>query len=157
MTPFLFACFSRIWGGGFYFEINENRLPYDILRKVCQFLYGGLGGWVLTHDWKLSIACSILFWIGEKPNWTPLIDELSRLKPRKDHLFLRMALRGFVYGFGCTCLGYFNPNLFVFSFMAIVFPISAYIGYKQDRFNQHATMELMRGFLFGLPVILLAY
>lgn len=154
MTPFIFAFFSRIWGGGFYFEIKGSRLPYDILRKVCQFSYGGLGGWVLTHDWKLSLACAILFWVGEKPNWTPLVDEVSGLKPRKPHLFPRLALRGLIYGGGCALLAYFNPNLIVFAFMGIVFPLSSYIGYRQDRFDKHATMELMRGFLFGLPFIL---
>ena len=176
LIPIWFAFFQRIWGGGFYFEVNGSRLPYDVLRKVSQFAYGFIAGLHLTGDWKIAIATSILFWLGEKPNWTPLIDEISGKKLEEDFLMPRMSMRGFVYGLLCTlipfvCLAinhFWNTelpiymSLIAFSFMAIAFPFTAWFAYRKQKHShtdddKHALMELSRGFVFGVFIALAGY
>jgi hypothetical protein len=166
LIPIWFAFFSRIWGGGFLFYVKGSKLPYDILRKVSQFAYGFIAGYYLTRDWKIAIATSILFWLGEKPNWTPLIDEISGKKLEEEHLMPRLAMRGFVYGLGCTLLpvachflGYtVYISLIAFSFMAIAFPFTAWFAYRKQKYyhtddDKHVVMELSRGFVFGVFIL----
>jgi len=162
----LFALFSRIWGGGCYFEVKDSRKLYDILRKICQFSYGAIAGFILTQDWVVALVCSLLFWLGEKPNWTPLINEVSGLVPQRKYLAAAMGIRGLVWASLINVFAlilWFTPlethwELLAFNWMIVAFPLAAYWGYRwQQKYTQpddrHAFMEWSRGGLFACFLI----
>jgi hypothetical protein len=152
----LCAFFSRIWGGGFLFLIKDSKLPYAILRKICQFAYGFCLGFLVSDDWRVWVLCSPLFWVGEKPNWTPLFDEISGLATRNKHLYLRMAWRGLLYSAPCFLLIGLDERVLFIASMAIAFPLSGIIGYKiAHGLDKHATTELLRGAIMGVLIITL--
>ncbi len=146
------SIFSRIWGGERY---GTTGWRYKIVRLTAQFGTGAYLGYIVDPDNPvLMIASSILYYLGEKPAWTPLIDEVSRLSPQKDYLPLRMAWRGIKWTGLVSCLGFAQlyyydtaPTYFLLLLMGVAFPLSAYTGYRWQTLmrDKHAFMEYARG------------
>lgn len=155
-------------------DIDINYDIYKIFRKICQFSYGFLTGWVLSGSLILSALTSVLFWLGEKPSWRGVFNEISGAKIEEEFLPLRLMFRGFTW---VTCITftsswwkylpavlgwgvvyYLNPIMLGFMFMAPAFALSAYWGYRwQSYFDKHAFVEWTRPILFGLGVLGVAY
>ena len=165
---------SRMQGGGLSFgdrEFKHIELPfmddddailfdvsaYGFLRKFVTFFYGFTLGFVVSDDWRVWFATSICWWLGEKPSWRKLFNEVSGVTIEEDFLFSRCMFRGALWAVpSVVFLAWFDANiLFLFS-MSLAFPVSMYWGYrKQAYFDKHAFTELSRGALMGAALILL--
>ena len=137
-------------GGGF-----KKLQKYKI---IFQFGYGAIAAYILGAPLYLIPAASILFWLGEKPSWRQFFNELSGLEPEQDYLFMRGMLRGMVWSIPAILtipeyIYYNSYSMIGFIAMTIVFPVSAYIGYRWLHFkDQHQATELIRPLLFGVAL-----
>ena len=137
---------DRVRGGG----LHINHPIYNIYRKICQFAYGAILGLMVADNPYLIAGCSIGWWLGEKPSWRKLYNELSGIERRDIYLWPRFTIRGLVWALPCLPLGYFDTDILYLALMAVAFPLSAYIGYNvQKAIDRHEATELLRPLILG--------
>lgn len=152
LIPVLILC-DVIRGGWKPFDKG-----YKPFRKVLTFGYGAILGFMITCGAQpcnlyLIAACSVLWWLGEKPSWRKLFNELSWKVPEGDYLFPRFMLRGLIWAAPCLPLAYWNINFLLLAGMSLAFPLSAYWGYRyQDWFDEHTFTETSRPTILGVII-----
>ena len=158
----LIICDRRRGGGlklNFPLEFPYGSMINKAIRKVCQFGYGFVLGLMVSDDWRVWVGCSILWWLGEKPSWRKLFNELSGLEDKESWLFARFMIRGFVWAAPCMLLWPLEHNVALLLSMVAAFPISAYLGYKWfgkwfEDFDEHMITEYSRPAILGVMIIL---
>jgi hypothetical protein len=148
------ALFDRVRGGQ---RFGLTGTKEKILKYIAQFGLGLFPAYLLTDEPVLWVLGSVLFWVGEKPSWRGIYNELSGITPERPRLFLRFMLRGLVW----ACLPmllvfaqvfYFDepPSFLAYGSMVLAMPIGSYWGYRwQSTFPPHAFAEWSRGALLG--------
>lgn len=130
-----------------------------VVKYLGKFGWGFLLGYAVTGNFWAAVGTSITWKLGEQ--WSfhralkfrTLFNELSGLALKEDFLFFRFCLRATIW-VSWTCYlalltGHYE--LFILCTYIALFPAGAYLGYKKaPKGYEHATYEILRGFLHGL-------
>ncbi len=155
--------------------IRGGLRPVKWIEYPAKFGYGAFLALLITNDWRLIIATSVLWWLGEKPGWGfPSGWVLTGKDPRtwkqdaepekwqkllgiENMPLTSLLIRGLIWCVPVLPLAYFNTGFIWLIVVAPIAMLSPYIAsyYPFNQKNKGHFNEFLRGCMMGSGLILL--